>query len=314
MGEKSKNVGNQGEEFVKGFLRKIGWSPVADGFDIECEFSQEHKGKGSSSPRSTHGIDLAFSYPCPLVPEVRRNVLISVKNSSEEDTKNKLSTVRSDITDLGTALKCFKRSPERREMNSAGEGATRSEDFGILFKLNKDPDNTKSFLGESGGKERVEIEGWDPVYLIENARYDFVERVMTYAAALAAGRKQAFVLTKTSLSVSADQRKSSSPLLPIQNLIGGPIAMRIDPADSATQGESSLALFSNEAFELECFRRLASLAYELSSNWVDVLIVFPDFQELKHGTLVRQALVGLAQRDFAKRVRCGSLNGVARLN
>ncbi|WP_009959055.1 hypothetical protein [Verrucomicrobium spinosum] len=314
MGEKSKNVGDQGEELVKGFLQKIGWSPVADGFDIECEFSQQHKGKGSSSPRSTHGIDLAFTYPCPLVPELRRNILISVKNSSEDDTKNRSSTVKSDIIDLGTALKCFKRSPERREMNSAGEGAIRSEDYGILFKLNKDPDNTKSFLGESGGRERVDLEGWDPIYLIENARYDFVDRVMAYAAAMAGSVKPSFVLTKTSLNVAADQRKSSSPLLPIQNLIGGPIAMRLDPAGTSIQGEPSLALFSNETFDLECFRRLASLAYELSSNWVQVLIVFPDFQEVKHGPLVKQALVGLAQKDFAKRVQCASLNAVTRLN
>jgi len=62
MGELSKKIGEQGEELVMRFFKQIGWTPLADGIDIECEFPEKHKRKAADATRATHGVDLMFSY------------------------------------------------------------------------------------------------------------------------------------------------------------------------------------------------------------------------------------------------------------
>jgi hypothetical protein len=311
MGEKSKNLGQEGEDKVRSFFKSVGWPALSPGFDIDCILPDRHKHLAAKSGRTTHGIDFAFSYVCPIVIDRRQNVLISVKNSATEKTSTNKSLMQSDLQDLSTALRCFRSSSQRAQMNEAGSGATRSEDLGILIRLNKDKDSQQSYLGEDTARERIEIEGSCPLYVIENARFDHIERVMKHVATYFEGLDHSFALPKSSLNFSADHRRTNSSLLPAQSLTGGPIAIRLE----SQQGGSgaSLAVYTEEPFEIERFRRLASLSLELSSNWVQVTIIFPDFRMQTHGEIVGQAVAGLAQKDYAAKVHCASLEERSRL-
>lgn len=300
MGEQEKKIGEFGEAKVRDFLHAIGWEPLAHGFDIECEFPELHKLPSSKGPRQKHGIDFGFSYICPMVSECRRNLLISVKNSCEEVTKTRTALLKSDLTDLSTALKCFKRSPERALMIQEG-GATRSEELGLLLRINLDQDESRSYLGNDLTANSIEVPTGDPIYLVENQRFDFVARVIKRLSEVAESRQHSYVVPKTSLSVGADMRRTSSTVLPVQSLVGGPIAVQVSEKGDCTP-ESSLMLFVDQPFKIDNFRRLASLGFELSSNWVEVRIAFNDYNELKHGSMVRQVLAGMAQKDFANRV------------
>lgn len=304
MGENSKFIGEEGENLIRNFLERLGWQPLASGLDLSCEFPDQHKSKAAISPRQTHGIDFAFSYVCPLVPDRRRNILVSVKNSSEDETDTRRSLVKNDLKDLATALKCFKRSPERRAMNAEGGGATTSEDLGLLIRINKDKNVDRSYIGDVL-PDRLEVESGDAIYYLENLRFDYLDHVMQHIKLFSKAQTHSFCLTKTSLNIAANTRKMASTFLPVQNLIGGPVAVRLDSTEGSKEAPS-LIIYSEQIFHIDRFKRLASLGFDLSSNWVNVYVAFPDYLDTKHANLVEQALVGMAQRDFAKRVICMS--------
>ena len=313
MGESSKKLGEEGEAKIREFFASVGWPALAQGFDFDCLNPDQHKSEDTSGPRRSHGIDFAYSYVCPIVPSRRRNILISAKNSADEETVTKRPLIKKDLRDLAIALKCFRNSPQRKQMlvNASGESATSAEDLGILIRLNKDKDAEKSHLGEASARDRIEVEGACPLYLIENARFDFVGRVIKHVASYFASMTHSFALPKTSLNFSADSRKTDSRLLPVQSLIGGPIAIRLEPQTGSQQ--PALAIYTDEPFAIERFRRLASLSLELSLNWISVTIVFPDFQQHLHGDVVNLSIAGMAQKDFAAKISCCSLEERSRL-
>ncbi len=311
MGESSKKLGEEGEAKIRAFFESIGWPALSDGFDIDCLMPEQHKAEDSSGNRRTHGIDFAYSYVCPVVTNRQRNILISAKNSAEDETPTKRMLIKKDLRELAIALKCFNHSRQKKVMNESGKGATSSEDVGILIRLNKDKDTDRSYLGDAANRDRIEIEGSCPLYLIENARFDHVSRVIRHVTTSFGGLSHSYALPKTALNFAADSRRTSSDLLPIQSLVGGPIAVRLDSPSGSEQ--ASLVIYTDEPFEIDHFRRLTSLGLDLSSNWVNVTIAFPDFQQHAHGEVVSQAIAGMAQKDFAAKVKCCSLEERVRL-
>ncbi len=311
MGELSKKIGEQGEATVRRFFESIGWEPLTDGTDLPCIRPKEHRRPDSTGERTTHGVDLAFSYICPIIPSFRRNILISVKNSNDDETTTLKKRIKQDLTDLATALTCFKRSQMRANFAKEGGGAESSDDIGILVKINKDPDGEKSFLGDLGAREQMETEGTAPVCFMENARFDFIEHCMGFLARTAPKSDHSFFHVKSSLNMSASSRLTSSKLLPIQDLLGGPLVVKSE--EEGQDAKSSLRIFSQQLFTEARFSRLLGLGLDESTNWVNVEILFPDFQELKHGAIVSQIKTGLANKAFAKKIRCESTDPRSRI-
>lgn len=302
MGELSKKIGEQGEKTVRRFFASIGWEPVTDGITLQCVRPKEHRRPDSAGDRTNHGVDLAFSYICPIIPSFRRNILISVKNSNDEETTTLKKRIKQDLADLGTALTCFRRSPVKANFNKEGGGAESAEDIGILVKINKDPDGEKSFLDGLGAREQMETEGMAPACFLENARFDFIEHCLQFLARTEPKADHSFFHVKSSLNMSAASRLTSSKLLPVQDLLGGPLIIKSE--GEGQDARSSLKIFSQQPFSEMRFSRLLSLGLDESSNWVNVDILFPDFQEIKHGEVVNQIKTGLANKAYARKIRC----------
>lgn len=313
MGEQSKSTGEEGENIAEGFLSLVGWSPLASGIDLKCEQPQRHKRKGSESNRESHGVDFIFSYLCPLEPGIRRHVLISMKNSASDKTTPKRQLVKDDLADVATALVCFRNSKQRNDLNRQG-GAKSAVDLGLLIRINKDPDEEKSFLEGLSKTEHIDLEGNATVHFLENARFDFVERCLKHVQSEFQGYTHTYVVSRNALTGSVDVWNTKTAILPIQNLIGGPIVVRLDKCGANGVSESCLAIYSQEVFTIERFKRLTSFAQVITGALVDVTIVFPDFQKLAHSEAVDIALGGLADKDFAKRVRCASSDSRIRVH
>lgn len=311
MGELSKKIGEEGEATVRHFFESIGWQPLTDGTDLPCVRPKDHKRPDSTGDRTSHGVDLAFSYICPIIPSFRRNILISVKNSKDDETTTLKKRIKHDLIDLGTALACFKRSQMRANFAKAGGGADSAEDIGVLVKINKDPDGEKSFLGDLGAREQMETEGTAPVCFMENARFDFIEHCMGFLARTAPNSEHSFFHVKSSLNMSASSRLTSSKLLPIQDLLGGPLIVKSE--EDGQDAKSSLKIFSQQPFSEARFSRLLGLGLDESTNWVNVEILFPDFQEIKHGGIVDQIKTGLANKAYARKIRCESTDPRSRI-
>ena len=83
MGELSKKVGEDGEKKALKFFDLIGWEEerIINGVDLPCVNSSVHKLPTSENERQSHGVDLIYSYVCSYDPDVKKQVLISVKNT-----------------------------------------------------------------------------------------------------------------------------------------------------------------------------------------------------------------------------------------
>jgi hypothetical protein len=302
MGELSKRIGEQGERIVLDFFSRIGWPNPSEGEDLECYIPQVHK-VGSTSK---HGVDLIYSYVCPVLPSHRRNIIVSVKNSQEHDTLTVKARVKEDIRQLACAVECFKRSPQCGRIVNSGGGVSHVENIGLLFKMNKADDTDKSFLGGPDTGARIDLPGSDTICFFENARHDFITGSLNHLAVNFSGWKHMFLHPRNTLTVQADVRRISTSLLPVHSLVGGPLCMRLDRQTGGSTSESALLIYSQESFSIPRFQRLVGIALELSVSWVDVVVVVPDYEELRDKNAVRQVLAGISDTTFASKIRCMS--------
>lgn len=306
MGELSKKIGEQGELLIKEFLERIGWLHLQPSFDVDCLSPHEHKRKEAKEPRRTHGGDLLFSCLCPYIPAVRRNVIISVKNSNFEKTVEKVTLIEDDLKDLNTLLECFRFSPERANLQKRG-GATSTSDMGLLIRINRDPDTQRSFVGD-GGAQRLGLDGSNALYFVENDRFDFVDCCMDYLKRECNGRENSFYVHKNSLNLTGEARRLESEFLPVQNLVAGPIAVR-----SSLTGFRKLVIFCNEQFSRFSFERMVGLALSCSDGWASEVVVVADGYDRTKADIVSAVLSELDDARFASTIRCESFNVKSRL-
>lgn len=261
MGELSNKIGEEGEAIALSFFKSIGWSPLQTAIDIDCCQPEDHKRKGAKKNRSKHGLDLLFSYLCPLVPRVRRNILISMKNSDYEKTQTKTSLIKNDLKDLNTLLDCFSLSPERATLLEQG-GQDKVHDCGILIRINRDSNVDRSNLVDSASSSLLLQNAGNHLCFVENDRFDFVDSCMSYMNMNFRDLNNFFNIHRNPLNTGGEVRLFESKILPFQSLVGGPIIMRSEDSQS-----KKLIVFSNESFTQTSLKRLIGLALQCSDGW-----------------------------------------------
>ena len=306
MGELSKKIGEDGELLALEFFKRIGWHPLETAIDIVCADPHEHILRGSKGDRSSHGVDLLFSYLCPLMPRTRRNVLISMKNSNYEKTYNRSSLVKDDMLELDWSISCFSRSPKRSDLQMAG-GANTIRDSGVLIRLNRDASVARSFVGDD--PESLSRQQYaNSVHFIENSRFDFVDQCMSYLDKNLRDAKNEFKIHRNSLSFGGDVRVIASPFLPLQSLVAGPIIIR-----SEDNTNKILVVFSTDVFSDSALKRMIGLALQCSDGWAsEVRIVMPGYDRSKAG-VVDGIRSQLQDRKFARTIACDSFENRSRL-
>ncbi|RYD85001.1 MAG: hypothetical protein EOP84_03870 [Verrucomicrobiaceae bacterium] len=299
MGELSKNIGDDGERIVLSFFKNLGWHNPVTNVDLPCVLRKHHS--LGNRPRSTHGIDLIFSYLCPITSRVRRNILVSVKNSFSENGPPDNGVVEKGLKDVAQATRCFFRSELRADFQSQG-GASEVFDHGLLIRLDKSPDE-KPFQAYIGDSSTAGINESHTIPLIETERFDFIDKVINYTK-LIHNNQASFYHARSATTASAEHRLLSSSLLPFHNLIAGPITLQ-KPVD---HGGSRLILISDEKFSIPSFQRLTGLALGISQGWAGITIVFPDYTPGLHKQSVQSSLLSLPSSQFASLIECDSLN------
>lgn len=299
-GELSKKIGEEGEELARNFLNRIGWMIAAENKDITCERPSEHE--RSKTRESTHGIDFIVAYDCPLVHSTRRNILISMKNSHIEKTRNQETRVRDDLRDLETAISCYKRSSLRAEINRDSEAQV-VEDSGILIKINRDKDEAESFLKSTSSNSRLDLGGEHDIHFIENKRFDFVDLSMKWLFdERREGSNRIFYPSSTS-NYAADVAEIEGNLVPLHHLVAGPLTFR-----HIEGGKKELIIFSSTEFSRPTFERLVGLANGCSAGWAShVTIVFWDLS-IGQKEEAMDALRAVKSKDFAQSVNIQSMD------
>lgn len=152
MGEWSKSIGEHGEDIVLSFLKFIGWRAAVKGVDVNCIRPVEHQ--VSSSERSAHGIDYVYTGRSPLEDGVLKHLCISSKFSSQSYPRSPASAFKDHFTNLATAIECFKRSAEKKQLNIGYTGISAEVVSGVLFWINdkdaQDHDVVTELAGSKG--------------------------------------------------------------------------------------------------------------------------------------------------------------------
>lgn len=306
MSELQKKIGEDGEELVLAFFKRIGWKGLLTNIELKCLSPGEHKLPTSKNPRSEHGIDAFFSYICPYAPNVRRNILISIKNSNYERTTPKPSTINKDLRDLASAMECFELSELRARIMAQG-GSNQEETYGALIRIDRNPkidqtatDRDFNFTTQSGTTQ--------PLFFIENSRFDFIDSCMHYVETNLGDRTNTFNIPRTSLTVGGETRKFENPFLPFNCLVGGPVVMR-----SQLDQSKMLVIFCNEPFSICAFQRLVGLAANCTDGWPsEVRLVFDGYNRTFEFEIEREISL-LQHAPFADSIRCDSFEIRSRL-
>jgi hypothetical protein len=304
-GELSKKIGEEGEALARNFLKRIGWPIVAENIDIPCGSPSEH---GKSQKReATHGVDFIIAYDCPLVHSTRRNILVSMKNSNIEKTKNEETRVRDNLKDLDSVISCYKRSSLRSEINRDSE-AHIIEDSGILIKINRDKDEAESFLKSTDTNVRLDINGEHEIHFIENKRFDLVDLAMKWLFdERRDGQTWSFYPSTTS-NYAADVAEIEGNIIPLHHIVAGPLTFR-----HIENGRKELIIFSPTEYSRNTFERLVGLANGCSAGWAShITIVFWSLS-IEQRNESEEALRGVKSKELAQSVKIVSMDPRTRI-
>ena len=169
MAELQKRIGENGEEIVQNFLKRIGWKETLTNEDIES-YDKEFR-------KNTNGIDGFSYYQNPFIDNCVVNVLISVKYSKNAYIKsNIISDFKSHSLDLSKAIESFTKSNLRKETSGSLKNINSHFNRGLIFWINADQENSLDLIPELDSIDFDTGIPHDGIFLVDNIRFDFVNK------------------------------------------------------------------------------------------------------------------------------------------
>lgn len=298
MGEWSKKIGEYGESVVERFLSVIGWSDLAKGIQIDCSQQNGEHLNSKGEPARTHGIDFLYSYMNPLVDGQLNNIVISSKYSNDKYPNSPQSTFKKYMLDLINTIECFDCSPQKDSIIPNFHPTT-INDVGVLFWLNNSEDGYDDLIN-AVSTVRIDSFKNNTIYIMDNKRVGFILEVMSYIKSKTE-YNYFFYYPATGQNLNPQNRNNTGSILPVEYLNSSIIPIKL--MKKSNEKEIALLLASIDNFEAADLKRLMGLAKDISSNWVgDVIIAFPDYNELLHKNIVAESKQGFQDNEFTKTV------------
>ncbi|WP_452221939.1 GapS4a family protein [Lacinutrix salivirga] len=298
MGEKSKLIGEYGEKSVENFLKLIGWGKAHQNIEFSCT-KENHK-------KRTHGLDFFFTYKSPLVDLVLKKINISVKFSDKPYPNSPSSTFKNHFEDLATAIECFKTSQQSKQIISGIRNYTKSEDVGLLFWLTNDETSYDDLIPKLANVRFSKDYSYDSLYIVDNKRIDFIYSCLKYAISKFKDSDITFFYPDTGKNIIPTTKKNFGKILPIEYINSSILPLRIEEKITKT---TTLALYTIEPFDISDLKRLISLSKELSKSWPSkIVILFPDYNEVRNSSDVRIAKSAFEEETFTDQISVESYN------
>jgi hypothetical protein len=296
-GEESKNSGEFGERIVEKLLKKIGWVNLTKGININCSEPEKHGG-GKKGIRKKHGIDFLFSYDCPLFNFRREDVLISVKHVKKYS--NVRSNYKNYLKDIAFSMECFDYEDEFR--SSTNSSINKVETSGVIFWLSNDKDEKDKDVIEAINRQSFRYNDdvtFNAVYLVDNKRALFLNNVISFVENTFPGRSMNFVYPSTGYNYNTIDKQTKGKILPLQFLNSMLIPIRLE-----IEKKKILLLFCNDLFDEDNLKRLIGLSHNLTEDWGnETIILFPDYNSLKHNPAVSKVKRQFRDQDFVSSVK-----------
>jgi len=294
MGEKSKKIGEYGEDYAEKFFNSVGWDSLSKGIELKCS-NELHQNK-NGNPSRTHGIDFLYTYQSPLVDGQLNNVIISVKDQNYPNNPN--TKFREFMKELIAMLECYDCSEEKQKVLK-NYRCNSINDVGILFWINNTGKSDTDLI-KSVSSVRLEDTRDNTIYLVDNRRATFILEVMKFIKTKN-DFQYSFYYPLTGRNLNPQNRSNAGKILPIEYLNSSVIPIKLEK--KSNNKEISLFLATIDHFEADEFMRLMGLAKDISTNLVgEVIIAFPDYDQLKHSNVVNELKQGFQDADFTKTV------------
>ena len=294
MGENSKKIGEHGESYVEKILKAVGWSDLKKGIELKCS-NESHVNK-KRNPLRTHGIDFQYSYISPLVDGQLNNVIVSVKN--QDYPNNPSQKFREFMKELATMIECYDCSEQKQNVTSNFH-CNSINDIGVLFWIEKD-ENSSSDLIKSVSSVRLDEIKNNVIYVVDSRRAKFILEVMRFIKTKN-DCSYSFYYPLTGRNINPQNRNNIGKILPVEYLNSSIIPIKLEKKDN--NKEITLLLATIDNFEAGDFMRLMGLAKDISTNLVgEVIIAFPNYDQLKHSNVVNELKQGFQDADFTKTV------------
>ncbi|WP_438710326.1 GapS4a family protein [Aquimarina muelleri] len=290
MGELSKKIGEYGEKVTLDFFKTVGWKVLNDGITIECVSPDDHN---KSEERGTHGLDLGFIYKSPLVEGELVDIFISVKYSDKEYPDAPRGIFKPYFIDLANSLECYKKSNVRSDFISGFDYYNEINTVGVLVWLNNSPSEKDEKLLEEIAKTKFNEDlNFDKILVFSNSSCYFINNSMNAIKLRIGGNKLEFYYPSTGKNLNPNERKYSGDIMPVEFLTSNILVFK----EIINDRESNLYVCSKDNFNESDFKRLVSLSLEISQGWASkILIGFPDYNELRHRTVVNTSLLSSNQ-------------------
>ena len=301
MGEKSKNIGEYGEEVVKNFLSLIGWHDISHGIQIPCK-TRGHQ-SATKEQSKTHGIDFLYSYKSQLVDGELVNVLVSVKFKQTDYPNSATALFKSFMSDLANTMECFDKSDYKDSILQAQIPYNTHTDVGVLFFLcePEDGEATNNDYISIVSNAKISIESTKTIHLVDNKRFGFVRDLMNYVTSLK-DFEYSFFYPNIGQNINPTTRIDSGKTLPVEYVNSSVIPFKLENKNNNKEIAIFLGCIDN--FEQDTFMRLLGLAKDLSKGWTgEVIIGFPNYNNLKHQNDVSIAKQGFAEPKFTEKVK-----------
>ncbi len=299
MGEWSKKIGEYGEDVTKKFFEVIGWNDMLKGVDIP--YCNEFHKDESDNKRNSHGVDFIFSYMNPLVSEQLSNVLISVKYKTEKYPNSATSKFKKYISDLVTALECYDFS-DLKNNTVSGFGTSTINDAGVLVWLNNNSGSDDDLISKVSNARIAENQLNKSLFILDNKRVAFLLEVMKYVKTKTNNYNYSFYYPNTGRNINPITRENDGKILPLEYLNSSIIPIKL--VNKHNDKEKCLILATIDNFEEDDLIRLIGLSKDISTELVgEVIIAFPDYDELQHETSVSLAKQKFQAQNYTKNIQ-----------
>lgn len=299
MGEWSKKIGEYGENVVEKFLSVIGWDNPAKGIQIKCsKQNEEHKNK-EGKPVHTHGIDFLYSYMSPLVDGQLNNIIISSKYKTEKYPNSPTNLFKEFFEDLVNTVDCFDSSEQKNQVLEDHHQFSSINDVGVLFWLNNQEDSNDDLISVIANA-RIDRTMDTTIYIMDNKHVAFILDLISYIK-VSNKYNYSFFYPSTGQNINPISRTDNGTILPVEYINSSIIPIRLENKNNPN--EVTFLVGSIDGFDQDGFKRLMGLAKDMSKHLTgEVIIGFPDYNDLNHKNTVSITKQGFDDVDFAKTV------------
>ena len=307
MGELSKKIGEHGEKVVLNFLKCVGWHNPSDGESIPCCDPENHKRK-KDTLRTTHGIDLFFSYKSNLEDFTLDNVLVSVKYTSKPYDSPPNSRFKSHFKDLAQTIECFSKSSLRDSNNKTFEyaGIRKSNDTGVLFWITSDNDSDQDVINKVSGVALDKNLEFRNIQIIDSAKAAFIYNTIKFAEGFGDDNESFFHYAFSSSNYTDPDIEKYGKILPVEYLTSPLIPMRI--IDKKTK-KQIFCVSCNESYNDHAMKRLINFASDVCLDFSNEFVfLFSRYDEIENRSSVNSSIRMLGEKASGINVRVYSYN------